>query len=227
MIIKKAYPGSLYDVRGVEKWLEAQAAAGLRLEKFGASGDVAKFYQEAPRRIRCYAEPDFDQFTPEEMEKAYREKGWKFVCEVRGSILLYETEDLLATKPAPMKPTEEQLRNKSFSLWGNALAWIIGIPLLVGKPVMSILQAASGGEMNLLAAAYIAVATILLLIVEIFVGIGMFYDIYIWRKVFRWEESVVQQPAMAIFRRIRRRGMWILFGGVAVILILCLIHLAN
>jgi len=213
-IIKKkklAYPGSLYDILGVEKWLERQAAAGLSLEDFGTNGNLAVFQQDTPRRIRYYVEPDYDQYSQEEMEKAYTEQGWKFVCEVRGVFLVYETEDLMVTKPPRWKATEKELRKKWRHLWSNALFWIIGLALLVGQPIVTALRAPTE-DIYLLAVMYVAGLTLLLVITELLIGFSMFYDIYIWRKAFRWEEPVEQRPAIAVFRKVRQWVIPILLG---------------
>ena len=42
MMDQRAYPGSLYDLKGVERWLEDLSREGWKLEEFSNLGKLSK-----------------------------------------------------------------------------------------------------------------------------------------------------------------------------------------
>lgn len=121
---KIPYPGSYYDCVGFECWLNDRSAEGLRLKGFTLVGHLPTFHEEEPRRVRYYIEPDFDQYTPEQAEKAYTDLGWKYLDEYRGICLIYESDDPWAVKPR--KQFEERDWNKKWrKLWVDFFGFLL------------------------------------------------------------------------------------------------------
>lgn len=225
MRIKRAYPGSLYDTAGVEKWLRELEAEGLRLEEFSVYGGLGKFRQDEPRLVRFYIELDFDQYTSEEAVKAYREQGWKFVCELRNVFLVYETEDPMVLKPPARKPTEKQLKKKLRSLWSDLILWLVGLPLTLTSlyGVVSIDHLFDLRSLRVMILLVMATGT--LLAEEILMGLGKRNDIRVWKQTLLYHEEVDPQPAMSTLRHIQYWGVIVLLTVTFVALIVAAICL--
>lgn len=101
--MRRAYkltPVSMYDVHGLEKWLEQLAAQGLFLKKYRPL--VCTFEKGEPRRVRYRLEPypyslavDF----PDDMVELFRECGWRHVGEVLHEMLIFSSADPHAPEP--------------------------------------------------------------------------------------------------------------------------------
>lgn len=100
--MKRAYkltPVSMYDVRGLEKWLEEQAAKGLFLKKYRPL--VCTFEKREPRRVRYRLEPcryGIDG-PPDDMLDLYQEYGWQHVGGVNHEMVIFSCEDPHAPEP--------------------------------------------------------------------------------------------------------------------------------
>lgn len=225
MRIKRGYPGSLYDLAGVETWLRNLATEGLQLEEFTSFGSMGKFRKCDPSRVQFYVEPDFNQYTSEEMEKAYQKQGWHFVCELRGVFLVYETEDLMLPKPPALKPTKKQLKKKLGSLWTDLVFWLIGLPL-TAWPLRNILISEHFSDtwsLRLVILMTLAVAA--LLGEALLMGIGKRNDIRVYKKRYILREDVESQPSMVVIRHIQNWGSVFLIGIAFVFLLLAAIFM--
>lgn len=98
--VYKLTPVSMYDVAGLEKWLEKLAAQGLFLKKYRPL--VCTFEKGEPRRVRYRLEPypcslaaDF----PDDMVELFRECGWEHVGAVNREMLIFSSADPHAPEP--------------------------------------------------------------------------------------------------------------------------------
>lgn len=98
--VYKITPVSMYDVRGLESWLEQLAAQGLFLKRYRPL--VCTFVKGEPRRVRYRLEPfrwgpaaDF----PDDMVELFRECGWEHVGEVNREMLIFSSSDPRAPEP--------------------------------------------------------------------------------------------------------------------------------
>lgn len=98
--IYKFTPVSMYDVHGLEKWLEKLAAQGLFLKKYRPL--VCTFEKGEARRVRYRLEPypyslavDF----PDDMVELFQECGWRHVGEVHHEMLIFSCADPHAPEP--------------------------------------------------------------------------------------------------------------------------------
>ena len=91
---------SMYDVRGLEKWLEKLAEKGLFLKKFRPL--VCTFTKGEPRRARYRLEP-FQVVPgddpPEDMLELFQECGWAYVGDVHREMLIFSASDTNAPEP--------------------------------------------------------------------------------------------------------------------------------
>ena len=87
-------PVSMYDVRGLEKWLEKLAARGLFLKKFRPL--VCTFTKGEPKRARYRLEPFHvppGDGPPGDMLELFQECGWACAGDVRHEMLIFSTND--------------------------------------------------------------------------------------------------------------------------------------
>lgn len=196
---RKAYPGSLYDLYGVEQWLTQLAREGLRLEKFSSYGSIGVFEQGEPKRIRYHVEPDFSTYRDAEDEDSLGE-GWNFVCKVSGVFLVYETEDPWTAKPGKWKIEDQYLRKKQRSLWLSFFLWIVTTGLAGWKVMKDLFPQRVDYLDWLQLLPLVFVSSGLLALVEVWKGLPMLYDIWVWRRSFLMEEEVEQHRVMAAFR---------------------------
>lgn len=96
----KLTPVSMYDVRGLEKWLEKLAAQGLFLKKYHPL--VCSFERGKPKQVRYRLEPyafslaaDF----PDGMVDLFQECGWRHVGNVNHEMLIFSSADPHAPEP--------------------------------------------------------------------------------------------------------------------------------
>jgi len=203
MMKQKAYPGSLYDLRGVEKWLEDLSAHGLRLEEFSNLGKLAKLEKAPLSRRRYYLEPDFDQYGSDEAKKVYMEQGWRYVCEVSGVFLVYESEDPWVQKPQRRQADEKKLRKKWRNLWLDLILWVVGLGLAGWQAIeyMDLLDRYDASYYDLLTGAglmLIPVSVVFLL--ELWMGFTKSYDLHIWRMCVRRGETAEPWQGMKAIR---------------------------
>lgn len=98
--VYKLTPVSMYDVRGLEQWLEQLAAKGLFLKKYRPL--VCTFEKGEPKQVRYRLEPypyslavDF----PDDMVELFQECGWRHVGEVHHEMLIFSCADPHAPEP--------------------------------------------------------------------------------------------------------------------------------
>ena len=197
---RKSYPGSLYDLYGVEQWLMQQAKEGLHLEKFSLYGNLAVFQRGEPRRTRYYLEPDFSQYKTADDEAGALGEEWNFIYKVSGIFLVYATDDLYAMKPSKWKTEETYLRKKWRSLWGNFLLWVVMIALTGGSLIHQLLRGGRSYHDWLIMLPLILSSSALLFFVEFWKGLPQLYDIQVWRRSYVLGEEVDPRPVMRIFR---------------------------
>ena len=141
-IERKDYPGSYYDIRGLEKWLTKLAKSGIRLEQQMENRKSLEFRQAQSANVRFLLIPDIqkkDKRTCEELRNLYTEQGWEFICRIPGQVIIYETEDLWAVKPA-VALAEEDYRRKWRSLLANVIAWLVLIAVMFALVVWGLLS---------------------------------------------------------------------------------------
>lgn len=100
--MKRAYkltPVSMYDVHGLEKWLEKLAAQGLFLKKYRPL--VCTFTRDEPRRVRYRLEPCHCGVVgpPDDMLDLYQEYGWQHVGGVNHEMVIFSCSDPHAPEP--------------------------------------------------------------------------------------------------------------------------------
>lgn len=194
-----AFPGSYYDTRRFEAWLGQHAVEGDRFCEFSTNGKITVFEQKEPRRIRYYVEPDFGQYTPEEMEIAYSDLGWTFTEELRGTCLVYETEDTWASRPG----TRFEDCNWSRK-WRRLILTQLASILLALLSVFLILRtvsdpAAMAGEHRvLIGMLLLCIAAYILK--ELWPLAASLYDTHIWHRCMRMGEEPDEWKGMVILR---------------------------
>lgn len=100
--MRRAYkitPVSLYDVRGLESWLEDMARRGLFLKKLRPTLSV--FARGQVQFLRYRVEPCrriMDDAPPQAMLDLYQDFGWTFVCDTP-ELLIFSTENPEAPEP--------------------------------------------------------------------------------------------------------------------------------
>ena len=203
MIKQKAYPGSLYDLRGVEKWLEDLSAHGLRLEEFTNLGKLAKLEVAPPARRKYYLEPDFSQYRTADEETDAPGEGWEFVCKESGMFLVYASEDPWAQKPQRRQADEKHLRKKWRNLWLDLILWVVGLGLAGWQVIayMGLLDRYNASYYDLLTGAglmLIPVSVVFLL--ELWMGFTKSYDLHIWRMCVRRGEDAEPWQGMKVIR---------------------------
>lgn len=80
MTIEKPVPCSIYDIPGMQEWLDEMALQGLFLEKFNHRCDRAVFRQGGPAPVRYRLDPAGKNTKKDrEREELYTQMGWKYV----------------------------------------------------------------------------------------------------------------------------------------------------
>lgn len=116
--VRKITPVSLYDVRGLESWLEDMARRGLFLKKFRP---LFCTFQRGPARTLRYRVEPCQEVPPQAMLDLYQDFGWDFSCET-AELLIFSTEDETAPEPHSDPELQGQLwrklyRSKRRGLW--------------------------------------------------------------------------------------------------------------
>ena len=142
--MKRVYqitPVSLYDVRGVESWLEDMALRGLALKRIRP---LFSTFEEGPaRKTRYRAEPcrlSWGAEPPQAMLDLYRDFGWDCVCQTNSELLIFSTQDPNAPEPHSDPALQSHLWKKLYkaqrrsflsqlaALFG--LLWLLSMVLL-------------------------------------------------------------------------------------------------
>lgn len=210
----KDYPGSYYDVKGLEKWLTQMAAKGIRLEKQMEAAKSLQFCQGDPADVRFLLIPDVkkkDKRTYEELRDLYAEQGWTFICRISGQVIIYETEDLWAVKPA-VGLTEEDYRRKWRGLWANMISWIVLVILAVGLVAWRLLEESVTYYDRITVWPWVFLLSTLLPMAMIFLDVLEIYDLYAWWKHYRQHEEVPRWRAASTLRWTRTVSSWVMLG---------------
>ena len=114
--VYKITPVSLYDVRGVESWLEDLAKKGLFLKWLRPT--FSTFERGAPQALRYRAEPlrqtMADDGPPRAMLELYQDFGWKFICNTSSELLIFSTGDEAAPEPHSDPQLQGELWHKLY-----------------------------------------------------------------------------------------------------------------
>ena len=149
--VYKITPVALYDVRGLESWLEDMARRGLVLKRLRP---IRSTFERGPARsLRYRAEPCkrvMDDEPPQAMLDLYQDFGWDFVCDVNNELLIFATGDENAPEPhsdpelqgALWKKLYRSRRRIFFFELAVTLLLLFGTPYLLfreGMPVLTLL----------------------------------------------------------------------------------------
>lgn len=148
--IYKLTPVSLYDIRGVESWLEDMAKRGLALKWLRPT--LSTFEREPGRPARYRIEPfrrTAADDIPQAMLDLYQDFGWDFVCDTP-ELLVFSTQSPDAPEPHSDPELQGALwrklyRSKRRSFWLSALLSLVvavcaGAGLFQnGTPVLNLL----------------------------------------------------------------------------------------
>lgn len=150
--VYKITPVSLYDIRGLESWLEDMARRGLFLKRLRAIHST--FERGLAQSLRYRAEP-FRQTmmseVPQAMLDLHQDFGWDLVCETE-DLLIFSTENENAPEPHSdpelqgtlwKKLYRSKRRGFFFELALNLaiLASTFGLIFGAGTPILSLLTA--------------------------------------------------------------------------------------
>ena len=213
-IVRKDYPGSYYDIRGLEKWLTKLAKSGIRLERQMENTKSLEFQQSQPADVRFLLIPDIqkkDKRTCEDLRHQYAEQGWEFICRIPGQVIIYETEDLWAVKPV-VALAEEDYRRKWRSLLVNVIAWLVLIAVMFGFVVWGLLSESVTYYDRITVWPWVFGGSVLLPVILALLDISEIYDLYVWWKHYRQREEVPQWQAARALRRSKRIGAWVVFA---------------
>ena len=88
MTVKKPVPCSIYDIRGIQEWLDEMALQGLFLTGVSLHFDRAIFYTGVPRPVRYRLDPIIKNRKNlninEEHKELYAQMGWEYIdCAAR------------------------------------------------------------------------------------------------------------------------------------------------
>lgn len=100
MNVCKITPVSVYDVRGLESWLEDMARRGLFLKRLRPT--FSTFQRGPAQPLRYRVEPCrriMDDTPPQAMLDLYQDFGWHFVCDANSELLVFSTQDPEAPEP--------------------------------------------------------------------------------------------------------------------------------
>lgn len=139
--VYKLTPVSLYDIRGLEVWLEDMARRGLLLKKLRPA--FSSFERGPAQPLRFRAEPcklGMVDDVPQAMLDLYQDFGWEYVCSVNNELLIFATRDPGAPEPHSDPELQGELwkklyRAKRRDFWWQLcaliffvgiLAWILG-----------------------------------------------------------------------------------------------------
>lgn len=99
--VYKLTPVSMYDVRGLEQWLETMAAQGLFLKKYRPL--VCTFTRGEPKQVRYRLEPFryamAIDLPDEDIVELFQEYGWEFISGVHNEMIIFSSADPRAPEP--------------------------------------------------------------------------------------------------------------------------------
>ena len=75
MTVKRPIPCSLYDIQGMQDWLDEMALQGLFFQNFTRRNDAANFLVDAPRPVRYRLDPVGEHWNDVERKENYAQMG--------------------------------------------------------------------------------------------------------------------------------------------------------
>ena len=138
MNVCKITPVSVYDVRGLESWLEDMARRGLFLKRLRPA--FSTFQRGPAQPLRYRVEPCrriMDDTPPQAMLDLYQDFGWHFVCDANSELLVFSTQDPEAPEPHSDPELQGALWKKLYHSKRRGFLFILAVTLalLVLLPV--------------------------------------------------------------------------------------------
>lgn len=138
MNVCKITPVSVYDVRGLESWLEDMARRGLFLKRLRPA--FSTFQRGPAQPLRYRVEPCrriMDDTPPQAMLDLYQDFGWHFVCDANSELLVFSTQDPEAPEPHSDPELQGALWKKLYRSKQRGFLFILAVTLalLVLLPV--------------------------------------------------------------------------------------------
>ena len=138
MNVCKITPVSVYDVRGLESWLEDMARRGLFLKRLRPA--FSTFQRGPAQPLRYRVEPCrriMDDTPPQAMLDLYQDFGWHFVCDANSELLVFSTQDPEAPEPHSDPELQGALWKKLYrsKRRGFLFILVVTLALLVLLPV--------------------------------------------------------------------------------------------
>lgn len=138
MNVYKITPVSVYDVRGLESWLEDMARRGLFLKRLRPA--FSTFQRGPAQPLRYRVEPCrriMDDTPPQAMLDLYQDFGWHFVCDANSELLVFSTQDPEAPEPHSDPELQGALWKKLYRSKRRGFLFILAVTLalLVLLPV--------------------------------------------------------------------------------------------
>ena len=138
MNVCKITPVSVYDVRGLESWLEDMARRGLFLKRLRST--FSTFQRGPAQPLRYRVEPCrriMDDTPPQAMLDLYQDFGWDFVCDANSELLVFSTQDPEAPEPHSDPELQGALWKKLYrsKRRGFLFILVVTLALLVLLPV--------------------------------------------------------------------------------------------
>lgn len=94
MAVKKLIPCSIYDIRGIQEWLDELALQGLFLEEVSPRFDRAEFAPGDPAPVRYRLDPIVKNGEAnEEHKELYAQMGWTYVGQAGRSFHIFSCGD--------------------------------------------------------------------------------------------------------------------------------------
>ena len=151
MNVCKITPVSVYDVRGLESWLEDMARRGLFLKRLRPA--FSTFQRGPAQPLRYRVEPCrriMDDTPPQAMLDLYQDFGWHFVCDANSELLVFSTQDPEAPEPhsdpelqgALWKKLYRSKRRGFLFIFAVTLALLVLLPVFLfgkGAPTLTLL----------------------------------------------------------------------------------------
>lgn len=94
MTVQKPIPCSLYDIRGIQEWLDEMALQGLFLKGVNRRCDRAEFELGDPAPVRYRLDPVGKSAEKDkDREEPYAEMGWTLVCRLAKHFYIFSCGD--------------------------------------------------------------------------------------------------------------------------------------
>ncbi len=89
--IRKLARADVYDLDGIQNWLEQMSAKGLHILQWGLFW--CKFQRGDPKQVHYRLDPARSKEDLDEVKENYQALGWRYVCHVSSSFRLFAAED--------------------------------------------------------------------------------------------------------------------------------------